>query len=230
MLRRSIPVLLLSLFAAGSSGCKKSDPEKCDNALKVARQSADIGDSALTRQWREYAYKHCSDRSALEALDKELVDKEKAALQKKAEQEAKQREIDQLVQIFVDWVSQHRTDPARSSSRGGCQGPEDTKDRWCTRQRSVSDKYPLTARFWEAEPAAVQFSLRAPGDVSCDKLGSADVKNTLSGGARTHCVLTGGLLSGMQVLTSRTPEGSIVAVFSSEYVERDAGLKALLSG
>jgi hypothetical protein len=197
MLRRLAGVPWVLVLIAGATGCQRKNPEKCDEAQKVARQSAEVGDFALVRQWREYAYKHCADRAALEALDREITAKEKAYVTKKAADEAKQKEIDQLVQVFVDWASQHKSNPAGAGGSAPCQGPEDSTDRWCVRQRSVSGLYPLTARYWEAEPAAAQFSLRAPGEVTCDKLGPATVKNTLSGGARTHCDLTGGLLAGM---------------------------------
>ena len=222
--------LLFSLFAlvvAPAPGCKRKDAEKCDEAQKVARQSADTGDFALARQWREYAYKHCDDQSALQTLDRDITDKEKALLEKKAAEEAKQREIDQLVNVFTQWASQNKANPAAAASVT-CTGPEDTKDRWCAGQRSVSGKYSLAVRYWEAEPAAVQFSTLVPGELTCEKLGPTNVLKTLSGGARTYCDMTGGSLAGMKALLSRTAEGMNVAVFTPQYLERDAGLKAIV--
>lgn len=218
---------LLALVVVSALGCKRKDAEKCDEAQKVARQAADGGDFALARQWREYAYKHCADDSALQALDRDITDKEKALLQKKAAEEAKQREIDQLANVFTQWAAQNKANPAAAAS-ATCAGPEDSKDRWCTGQRSVSGKYMLGVRYWEAEPAAVQFSTLVPGELGCDKLGPSNLLKTLSGGARMYCDLTGGSLAGMKALLSRTAEGMSVAVFTPQYLERDAGLKAIV--
>jgi hypothetical protein len=223
-----IPCVAVAL--CGGSGCKRKDAEKCDNALKVTRQAADAGDFALANQWREYAYKHCGDPAQLQALDKEIVDKQKAIEEKKLAETAKQNEIDQLVTVFVDWAGKGKAAPAQSVIGPTCQGPEDSKDRWCSGQRSVSGKYQLTARYWEAEPEAAQFSVRAPGEVTCDKLGPSTVLKTLNGGARIHCDMTGGALAGMKVLLTRTPEGMVIAAFSPQYLERDAGLKAIVGG
>lgn len=223
-----VPLVVLGC-AASASGCKKKDAEKCDNALKVSRQAADTGDFALARQWREYAYKHCEDPASLQALDKDIVDKEKQLLEKKAAEEAKQREIDQLLTLFTQWAGQNKTSPQNAAGGVNCLGPEDSKERWCSGQRSVSGKYTFNVRYWEEEPEAAQFSTRAPGEVSCEKLGPASVLKTLSGGARSYCSLTGGALAGMQALLSRTPEGMVVAIFSPKYLERDAGLKAIVS-
>jgi hypothetical protein len=216
--------------SVSSLGCKRKDAEKCDNALKVTRQAADTGDFALARQWREYAYKHCADSAQLQALDKEIVDKEKAVEDKKLADAAKQREIDQLAQVFADWAGKSKAAPAQSVTAPTCAGPDDSKERWCSGQRSVSGKYQLQARYWEAEPEAAQFSVRAPGDLTCDKLGPSTVAKTLNGGARVYCDMTGGALAGMKVLLTRTPEGMVIAAFSPKYLEKDSGLQAIVGG
>jgi hypothetical protein len=211
-------------------GCKRKDAEKCDNAIKVTRQAADTGDFALARQWREYAYKHCADTAQLQGLDKEIVDKEKAVEEKKQAEAAKAAETDELARVFADWAGKSKAAPASSVSAPTCAGHEDSKERWCTGQRSVSGKYQLTTRYWEAEPEAAQFSVRAPGDVTCDKLGPSTVLKTLNGGARLYCDMTGGALAGMKVLLTRTPEGMVIAAFSQKYLEKDSGLSAIVGG
>jgi hypothetical protein len=215
---------------SGLAACKKKDGEKCDNAQKVTRQAADVGDFPLARQWREYAYKHCDDKAALEALDKEVVEKERQKAEQSAAAERAQRELEQLLRIFADWTQQNMTAPERAAPGISCDGPENSKERWCSGQRSISGKYPLTVRYWEAEPAAAQFSVRASGEVACDKLGPATVLKTLSGGARVYCDMTGGALAGLKLLLTRTPEGSVVSAFTPKYLERDAGLRAIVEG
>jgi hypothetical protein len=219
-------VLLASLPA-----CKRKDAEKCDNAQKVTRQAADVGDFPLARQWREYAYKHCADKSALERLDAEIIEKERQKAEQTAVAERQQRELEQLLGIFTDWTQQNKNAPERAVPAVSCDGPDNSKERWCGGQRSVSGKYPLTVRYWEADPAAAQFSVRASSvDVACDKLGPSNVLKTLSGGARSYCDMTGGALAGLKVLVTRTPDGAVVAAFTPQYLERDAGLRAIVEG
>jgi hypothetical protein len=219
-------VALLSTLPA----CKRKDPEKCENAQKVTRQAAEVGDFTLARQWREYAYKHCADTSRLGALDQEITDKERQKAEQVAATERKQAEIEQLLQIFADWTKQNKDAAERAAPGPSCDGPEDKKERWCSAQRSVSGKYTLAVRYWEAEPAAAQFSVRAPGEVACDKLGPSTVLKTMHGGARVYCDVTGGALEGLKLLVTRTAEGSLVSAFTPKYLERDAGLRAIVEG
>ncbi len=219
-------------IAFGTTGCKRKDAAKCDEALGVARKSADVADFALARQWREYAYKHCEDSGQLQALDKEIVDKERAHQEKEAAEAALRKEVDDLARVFADWAGQNKADPSRAAPPT-CEGDEaaaEKKERWCNGQRSVSGKYTLGVRYWEAEPAAVQFSVKAPGELTCEALGPSSVINTLSGGARIYCDMTGGSLAGMKALLTRTPDGMQVTAFSPQYLARDAGLKAIVGG
>src|SRR5688572_1686716 len=50
--------VLLTLLSL-AVGCDSKDAAKCDEALRVTRQAAGIGDFTSAQKWREYAYKHC---------------------------------------------------------------------------------------------------------------------------------------------------------------------------
>jgi hypothetical protein len=76
------------LVAVMVAGCK--DQQKCDDGLKTARQAMqdEFLDMDLARKWRDYAGKVCGAGPAIEALDKEIVDRE-AAIAKATEDRAK---------------------------------------------------------------------------------------------------------------------------------------------
>jgi len=77
----------VALVALLFVGCK--DQAKCDDALKTSRQALqdEFLDLDLARKWRDFAGKICGTGPALEALDKEIVDRE-AALVKAADDKA----------------------------------------------------------------------------------------------------------------------------------------------
>jgi hypothetical protein len=78
----------VALLALLFVGCK--DQAKCDDALKTARQAMqdEFLDMDLARKWRDFGGKICGAGPALDALDKEIVDRE-AALLKAADDKAK---------------------------------------------------------------------------------------------------------------------------------------------
>jgi hypothetical protein len=81
----------MALAALSLGGCK--DQAKCDDALKTSRQAMqdEFLDMDLARKWRDFAGTTCGTGPALEALDKEILDRE-AALAKAVEDKAKAEE------------------------------------------------------------------------------------------------------------------------------------------
>ncbi len=225
---------LLALLSFGEGACKKKDPAACSNAENVVRQALGNEDFAAARQWREYAYKHCDDHAKLDALDKEIVAKQAAVEQRKTEDDAKKRRTDELVKLFVDWVGQHKADPASAAVNVTCTEPADPKDpkkqkqHWCTRERPAGE-FKLSVTYWEAEPDAYEFSTTAPGEVSCDALGANSVLKNGHQGALVHCSLTGGALAGSQALILRTAQGSALSVVTQKYVDKSDAFRRKLA-
>jgi hypothetical protein len=79
-------VVLCAPFLGGASGCENK--ETCNEAIRVTRDALSKEHTAVARQWRDYAWKVCSDQSQLAPLDQEIVAKE-AEVKKRAEDEAK---------------------------------------------------------------------------------------------------------------------------------------------
>lgn len=216
-------VALTSLALSLSLGaCKKKDPEACNNAKNVIRQALSSEDFASARTWRDYAYKNCDDRSELDKLDKEIVDTEATVKKRKADEEAVKGRTDQLMKLFTEWASQHKANPAGAAVTVTCTPPADPKketERWCTRERAAGE-YKLHVRYWEAEPAAFEFSTIAPGAVTCDAFGSATQLRTAHNGSLVQCEL-GGMLGGAQGLAVRTAAGNMVSIYSPKLLEKD---------
>jgi hypothetical protein len=85
--KAGLALLLLALSTA--PGCK--DKAKCDEALNTAKKAMqdEFLDMDLARQWRDHAGKICGQGPELEALDKEIIDRE-AALAKAVADAAQQ--------------------------------------------------------------------------------------------------------------------------------------------
>lgn len=231
MLSVRLPPLALGLSLVALAGCNQKDPKKCENAQSVIRQGIAAEDFAAARQWRDYAYKHCADRAALDALDKDIVDKEAAAKTRKAAEDAKRQQTEQLMKLLSEWASAHKGNPAGAAVNVTCGEPADPKkekERWCTRERAASE-HKLRVSYWEAEPDAFEFSTVSPGDVSCEMLGGGAALKNAHGGALLHCDLTGGALAGTQALAVRTAQGTLVSVFSPKYAEKNEAFKRRLN-
>jgi len=230
---------MLALPLVLALGCNQKDAEKCTQALGTTRQAATAEDFALAKQWREYAYKQCDDQSALASLDKELGEREGAVAARKDAEAKKKAESAALMQLFTSFVAQNRAAPDRASAAPVCDPlPEgakpDSKDRFCTGTRQAGNHL-LQVRFWQADPQAFRFSVKAEEPATCDALAPATVAKTWDvaavGGAyakRHRCDL-GGSLAGLQGVVSEAARAE-VSVFSPQYLERDPGMKPILSG
>jgi len=229
---RFLLVVSTGLAVAGTGGCKRKDKGKCDEALRVARDALGKENTASAREWREYAYKHCADTTTLQALDSEIVAKEAAIEKKKAEEAAKKQRLAAFATTFGGWVAQHRANPTGASVNVTCDGDENPKkERWCTRSREISGKsQQFTVRYWEAEPEAAVFSTKPAEPVGCDALGPHQVMGTWDVPSttgkpikRARCKMTGGSLSGLQVLATDAL-GADLFVIAPKYLEKDATL------
>jgi hypothetical protein len=211
------------------AGCNKKNPEACSNAQSTIRTALTNEDFASARQWRDYAYKQCDDKSALDALDKEIVDKEAEVKKRKADEEALKTRTDQLMKLFTDWASQFKSNPAGAAVTVSCtespdpKDPKKEKDRWCTRERTAGE-FKLYVRYWDATPDVYEFSTTAPGTVSCDAFGSATVIKNAHQGALYQCELSG-TLAGAQALTVHTAQGTLVSIYSPKLLEMDPVFK-----
>lgn len=221
------PYVSFLLLLTTAPACKKKDPAKCDNAKSVIQKALASEEFALARQWRDYAYTHCADPNVLSATDKEITDKEAAAARRKADEEATEREAQQLVKLLSEWVTQHRADPTRAAVNVRCDGPEDSKERWCFRERSVGGKYAVKVRYWEETPVAHKFFSIAPAPIKCEAFGPAAVIAEKHGGAQHYCDITGGTLAGMKLLIQRATDGTHINLVSNEYLDKDPAFKQL---
>ncbi|GMV13238.1 MAG: hypothetical protein AMXMBFR56_14620 [Polyangiaceae bacterium] len=225
------PKLAVCLAFLAVSACNQKDPKKCENAQSVIRQGIVAEDFAAARQWRDYAYKHCADRTALDALDKDIVDKEAAVQSRKAAEDQKRQQTEQLVKLFSEWAGTHKSNPAGAAVNVACSAPADPKkekERWCTRERAASE-HKLRVTYWEAEPDVFEFSTLSPGEVSCELLGGGTALKNAHGGALLHCDLTGGVLAGTQALMVRTAQGTVLSVFSPKYAEKNEAFRRRLN-
>ncbi|HMA91752.1 MAG TPA: hypothetical protein VKP30_03655 [Polyangiaceae bacterium] len=232
---RGLGSLTLLVLAA----CESKDAAKCADAQQTARQALTNKDINLATQWREYAYKQCSDAAQLSALDKEIVDK-RAAIEQAARDEAKKKsEQQQLIALFKDWVTQSRTAPERSVANPTCEGGDDdklkkSKERFCSGARAVTgiDSTSLQVRFWEKTPAETAlFSVRLPLPATCADLGSHRIIKSWDLPAtqgrtvkRHHCELTDGALNGLQALVTEANSADL-RVFTVKYPEQDPALR-----
>lgn len=217
---RLLPLLLSFLPLAA---CDRKDPKKCDEAQGVIRQAITGEDFASARQWRDYAYKQCSDRTQLDQLDKDIVQKEADVKARKAQADAKRGQTEQLVKLFSEWAGTHKGNPAGAAVNVTCAEPAESakeKERWCFRERAAGE-HKLRVQYWEAAPDIFEFSTTSPGDVSCEMLGGGAVLKNAHDGALLHCDLTGGALAGTQALMVRTAQGTLVSVFSPKYLEKN---------
>jgi hypothetical protein len=235
-------VLALTVFAV--TGCNGKNAEKCTEALSVTRQALGLENFDSAKQWRARAYAQCEDQGALAALDKEISERETAVTARKDAEAKKKAETAALMKAFADFVAQNRAAPDRASAAPVCdplpagapaaKPGEESKDRFCTATRQLGN-YTVQVRFWQADPQAFRFSVKPEDPASCDALGPATISKTWevpavtgAGVKRDRCDL-GGPLSGLHAVVSQAARAE-VSVFSPQYLDRDPGMKAILSG
>lgn len=223
----------LSIFASGTTACSVKDQAKCDEALGATRQALKSGQDDLMRQWRDRAWKYCEDATTVQTLDKEIVDTQQAELQKQQAEAAEKQKLEQLGQTFAGWVAQNRAAPQRASAAPECPEVERGKkeeERFCVATRKAGP-YDFKVRYWQAEPAAARFTLRPGAVMQCSHFGPATEVRSFNlpatGGqtaTRSVCQFNSGILSGMQLVLTNAVNAD-VHIFSSEYLEKDPGMK-----
>lgn len=228
----------LLLACVSLAGCKKGDPEKCNQAQTVVRSAVASGDFASARQWREYAYKQCDDQSSLPALDQSIVQAESAAAAKKAADEQETRDTNALAKLFFQFVADNRAAPEHASQAPVCDPPPaggaaESKERFCTATRQAGN-HTLEARYWDADHSAVRFTTTLDGEIDCKAMGGTVAKQwdvPAVGGKsakRTRCDL-GGALQGLTAVVTAAHRAPLYVV-SPTYVAHDPGWHAILEG
>ncbi len=217
--------------AVASTGCKRKDPEKCQQALSTVRQGLEARQVSEVSTWRDYAYKHCEDPAELKKLDDDIVAKKKAIEEEKVAAEAFKKEQDRLLSMFKDFVAGGRSDPKSVNKSAKC--PEDDEEGWCKGERWINrDKnYKIDVRWWSEEPEAFSFRTRTLGKRTCEALGGHSVARTWGESPKwAHCKLKAAPLDGLDALVSWSDKQSTFQVFSAKYLERDSKLMAQVGG
>jgi hypothetical protein len=240
-LTRVLAIAAAPLLLASASGCNRKDPQKCEQAQSVTRQAIQAEDFALAAQWRDYAYKQCDEAAGLQNLDQEIVRAQSSIEQRKVEEESRKRETEQLMKVFLEWVGANRKSVERASASVQCEGeasatPQKPAEQWCTATRSISNKYTISVRYWDAARDAFLFKAEPPNSVDCAALGAHNVVRTWQVPAtqgrtakRTHCELTGGPLSGLHAVVTEA-HSAPVWVFSPKYLEKDGVMRQRVQG
>jgi hypothetical protein len=223
--------------------CKQGDPEKCTQAQTVVRTSLEAGDFASARQWREYAYKQCEDKSVLPALDQSIIDREAQTQAKQAAAEKVKADTNALAKVFFEFVAQNRAAPGQASQTPVCDPPaagappakpgEESKERLCTATRQAGT-HSLEVRYYDADPSAFRFTTTLDGELDCKAMNGTVAKQwdvPAVGGKtakRTRCDL-GGALQGLTAVVTAASKAPLYVV-SPGYVAREPGWRTILEG
>lgn len=220
-----LTALAFAIALLPASACQRKDPKKCDEAQATSRKAADGKQFAEARQWREFAYKQCDDKTTLGALDQYLSGKE--AEVKVAE--ARQAQAKPLMDLFKGFVTSNRAAPDKAIASRVCP-PEGQPDHgWCSGLRTTGGSATIEVRYKETEPGAFRFTAKGPGEGTCAQLAGAAGRTwsvtMRSGGVatRTHCKL-----SGLDSVVSYENAGggtTVVTLASPSFMVADPGLK-----
>jgi hypothetical protein len=74
---------MLGLALLLGTGCE--DNKQCDESVATLKKSIEVKDFAAARNWRDYAWKACSERAVFATLDKSILDGEAAEVQRVAD-------------------------------------------------------------------------------------------------------------------------------------------------
>ena len=224
---------LVSLFLPlVLTGCNRKNPEKCQEGQAGVKKSLEASDDALLTRWRDYAYKYCA-AEAFAAVDKDIVDTRAAKQKAEAEKKRQQQENDSLLQVFTQWIAGARNAPERAANPtcAGGEKEEKSQERWCVGDRQAPP-HVLHVRYWDKERVAAKFDVVVPHPITCEKLGGTALRSWMVPNQpikRHYCQINAGPLAGMQAMVTEAANAP-VHVFSPQYVEKDAALKAKLTG
>lgn len=235
--------LLGGLLAAGLVlGCSTKDPEKCDRALTVARQAAAGADFTAAGAWRDYAYRQCEDRAALEAMDRDITARQAEVAAQQAAKRERRNQTRELLKVFLGFVAGHRNSPDQASSAPSCDPlPSDSAkkgestERFCVATRSAGT-HPMLARYWGAKPPVARFSVKLPDSTSCEEIGASRVVKSWPVAAvggkttgRSRCEFVSGPLTGMHAVLSQAVNADLY-IFHPEYLDYEPSMKLVLEG
>jgi hypothetical protein len=229
-------------FLGFAVACSQKSDENCTRAQAVIRQALAAKNFAGISQWRDYAYRQCSDKSVLSQLDQEIVAQQaKDAAEKQQAQQAEQQK-QQLLNLFQQWVASARNAPDHSVQAPLCEGDEKSeaakkKERYCNGNRALSGQpgAAFMVRYWEKEPAeTARYTVRLATATKCDALGPNRILKVIAAPAtngstvnRYYCEFMGGALNGMRGLASEASNADLF-VFTPKYVEHDPAFSAIL--
>lgn len=229
-------------IVALATACSQKDGENCTKAQTVVRQALAAKQFEGLTQWREYAYKHCSDKAALSQLDQEIVTQQNQVAAEKAQAEQAAQQKQQLLGVFGQWVASGRGAPERSVSSPVCEGDDKSeaakkKERFCNGTRAITGgaSSTLNVRYWEKAPAeAVRYSVRVTTPTQCNALGPNRVLKVIAAPAtngstvnRYYCEFAGGGLNGLFGLVSEANNADIY-LFTGKYLEHDPAFAAIV--
>jgi hypothetical protein len=230
---RRIPVtiaLFVGLSVLSSMGCSQdppASPRDCFDALNKGRQMLSVPDFDASKSWLAQAKKQClaDQQAAVAQLEKDI-----AATQARAAEIAKQREesfkakppSESSVPAFIEAAAKYRDQKKREKCDADPCGEVETVG-------------PLTIRRSTGKGSRDAFRVftRMKERVGCDQLGANTVKRRweVESQIKFYCSLTGGTLSGLNVLLEQEKERpeTYVVVFSDKWLERDEQLGANLA-
>jgi hypothetical protein len=232
--RRAALLALVVLLGA----CSKKSAEQCEQAMTTTRQAVEAQNMELVQQWRDFAYKRCEDKSALAALDQQIVAKQAEVTQRKADEERKKTETAQLLGVFAQFIGEKRTDVATAAANVQCVPPEPVagQPRWCSATRSAGERYTISVRYLDGDKEVFRFVTRPENPTTCTEIGEHNVVRTWQVPAtdgrtakRTHCEFTKGSLAGLHALVSEAANAD-VHVFSPKYLEHDPAMRQMVQG
>jgi len=230
------------VFLGFAVACSQKSEENCTKAQTTIRQALAAKAFDGIQQWRDYAYKQCADKAALAQLDQEIVTKQNEVAQQKLQAQQAEQQKQQILNLFLQWVSSGKPAPERSVQGPVCEGDANaeaakTKERFCNGSRPLNGVpgAAFMVRYWEKEPAdAVRFTVRLTTPTKCDALGPNRVIKVIAAPAtngatvnRYYCEFMGGALNGLQALASEANNADMY-VFTPKYLEHDRAFAAVL--
>jgi hypothetical protein len=135
------------------------------------------------------------------------------------------------VKTFVEWATAVRNAPRDVAGSEVCAAAPDPSAGICTRsvvQRGSDDIFSVS--YAQDAGKAVRASATFNAQLDCSAVAPSQVLRRWSHGVRDPqrkqtCTITGGALSGMQLLVVRTASSTTLFLYSSDYVARDTGFR-----
>jgi hypothetical protein len=245
--RAALGVLALGM-GLGAAACrtksKRGKPDRaCIEAMTKLDHAIGLQDFDRARDARPAAYRLCTDKAELAALDLRLSDAEANATLREAALAEQQVRTHEVAKAFLDFVATERAHPEQASNAPRCDAaftggdagvpafgtaPEEL----CTAKRQLG-RYVVELRYLKADPQAFRFTIHVDGGLDCAALDAKAVatwKVPLPGKPsvdRASCAL-GGALAGLTGVVSSGAASSI-HVYSPSYLAHEPGAREALA-